>query len=181
MPRKGLAWWRVDIGTYCAWLPGDERGFRSHDHTIHSSGDYKRPPPADEHEGLRDYHEDRSPSAVRIPRDLRLAIATVIASRLMKLGFRVLVVSCADKHAHIVAELPIGVRAFNKAIGDAKCRSSVAVTSRLRGRIWAHDDKHDMLRSRAYQVNAYKYVRNKQGRGAAVWCGDGLRREARRD
>ena len=67
MPKRGLAWWRVDIGTYCGWLPGSDRGFRSHDHGIHSSGHYKNPPPPEEHEGLRNYHEDRSPEAVTIP------------------------------------------------------------------------------------------------------------------
>ncbi|MGB7159227.1 MAG: hypothetical protein WBD40_14255 [Tepidisphaeraceae bacterium] len=181
MPQKGRAWWRVDIGTYCAWLPGDHRGFRSHDHNIHSSGDYKNPPPPEEHEGLRNYHEEHSPDAVEIPRELRLLVATVIAQRLIRLGYRVLVVSCADRHAHIVAELPIDLRAFNKAIGDAKCFSSLAITKWLPGRVWAHDDKHDMLDNRSYQVNAYKYVRNKQGPQAAVWCQNGLRREAMKD
>jgi hypothetical protein len=112
---------------------------------------------------------------------LRLIVATVIAERLLKLAFRVLVVSCADRHAHIVAELPINLRAFNKAIGDVKCRASIAITEWVPGRVWAHDDKQDMLDNRAYQVNAYRYVRNKQGPQAAVWCQDGLRREAIKD
>jgi hypothetical protein len=162
-------------------LPGDHRGFRSHDHDIHSSGDYKNPPPPEEHEGLRDYHARNLPGPVEIPRALRLTVATVIAERLIKLGFRVLVVSCAERHAHIVAELPIDLRKFNQVIGDVKCRSSIAITKQCPGRVWAHDDKHDMLDNRRYQVNAYKYVRNKQGPRAAVWCIDGLRREARRD
>src|SRR5687768_18482511 len=104
MPVKGRAWWRVDISTYCSWLPGDDRGFRSHDHNIHSSGDYKNPPPPEEHEGLRNYHEARSPEPITIPRELRLRVATVIAETLIKDGHRVLVVSCADRHAHIVPE-----------------------------------------------------------------------------
>jgi REP element-mobilizing transposase RayT len=116
---------------------------------------------------------------VVIPRELRLIVATVLAEVLISLGFRVLVVSCADKHAHIVAELPIDLKAFNRAIGKAKSRSSLAITEQLPGQVWAHDDKHDMLRTRAYQINAVRYVRDKQGRKAAVWCGDVLRREAR--
>jgi hypothetical protein len=181
MPTKGKAGWRVDIGTFCSWLPGDQRGFRSHDHNIHSSGDYKNPPPIDEHEGLRDYHEDRSPKPIDLPRALRLRVAAAIAGALMKGGHRVLVVSCADRHAHIVSELPVDLRAFNKAIGDAKARSSLAIRRWLPGRVWAHDDKHDMLDTRSYQLNAFRYVRNKQGPKAAVWCGDGLRREAVKD
>ena len=181
MPAKGKAWWRVDIGTLRAWLPGDERGFRSHDHTIHSSGDYKNPPPTDEHEGLRAYHEGGSPGAIEIPRELRLRVATAIATALLNGGHRVLVVSCADRHAHIVSELPIELRLFNRAIGDAKARSSLSIRKWLPGRVWAHDDKHDMLRTPRYQLNAFRYVRNKQGARAAVWCGDGLRREAVKD
>ena len=178
MPAKGKAWWRVDIGTYCSWLPGDRRGFRNRDHRIDSSGDYKNPPPPQEHEGLRNYNEARCPGPVVIPRHIRLKVATKIAEVLLSAGHRVLVVSCADRHGHIVAELPIDERAFNHAVGIAKCRSSGAARSVLPGRVWGRDDKHDMLHDRAYQLNACRYVRNKQGPRAAVWCVDGLRREA---
>jgi REP element-mobilizing transposase RayT len=181
MPRKSHAWWRVDIGTYCSWLPGDKRGFRSRDHDIHSSGDYKHRPPPEEHEGLRDYHEEHTPGAIVIPRDLRLIVASVIAEILLSMNFRVLVVSCADKHAHIVAELPIDLKHFNRVIGRAKAMSSAAIRERLPGRVWARDDKHDMLRTRSYRHNAYLYVRNKQGPQAAVWCFDGIKREAMKD
>src|SRR5947207_10093448 len=47
------AWIHVVVGTYRSWDFGDERGFRSRKHRIHSSGDYKNPPPKREHEGLR--------------------------------------------------------------------------------------------------------------------------------
>jgi hypothetical protein len=179
MPTKGKAWWRVDIGTYCSWLPGDLRGFRSHDHGIHSSGDYKNPPPPEEHEGLRKYHRDRHPEPVEIPRDLRLIVATVLAEKLIAKGHRVLAVSCGARHSHAVAELPMDEKAFNRSMGYAKSQSSLAIRKRLPGRVWGHDDKHDMLRTWSYQINAVKYVRDKQGAEAAVWCVDGLRREAR--
>src|SRR6266496_4954010 len=136
MPRKGHAWWRVDISTYCSWLPGDRRGFRSHDHDIHSSGDYKHPPPPDEHEGLRNHHEDRAPESIKIPRDLRLIVATAIAEVLNAMGYCILVVSCADKHAHIVGELPTDLKTFNRVIGRAKAKSSGAIRKRLSGRVW---------------------------------------------
>jgi hypothetical protein len=63
MPLRGKAWWHVQIGTYCAWLPGDKRGFRNRDHRIDSTGDYRDPPPPDEHAGLREYNE----TGIRIP------------------------------------------------------------------------------------------------------------------
>jgi hypothetical protein len=178
MPHPGKAWWRVDIGTYRSWLPGSARGFRSHDHRIHSTGDYRNPPPQHEHAGLRRYHQSHSSSAILIPRELRLIIATSIAEVLRSAGHEVIVVSSADQHAHIVAELPVDKRRFNQLIGTAKCRSSLTVRKWLPGRVWGHDDRHDMLRTRSYQLNAFRYVRDKQGRQAAVWCIDGLRREA---
>ena len=110
-----------------------------------------------------------------------LLVATVIAEILLSMNYRVLVVSCADKHAHIVAELTIDLKHFNRVIGRAKAKSSAAIRERLPGRVWGRDDKHDMLRTRSYQHNAYLYVRNKQGPRAAVWCFDGLKREASKD
>jgi hypothetical protein len=170
----------VQIGTYCAWLPGDNRGFRSKDHGIHSSGDYRNPPPPEEHEGLRKYHEERCPGAVKIPRELRLRIAIRFAESLLDRGHRVLVVSVGERHAHVVTELPLDERTYNKELGRAKCDASRCARKELPGRIWARDDRHDMLRDERYQRNAFFYVRNKQGPTAAVWCYDGLRREATR-
>ena len=48
-----LLWYHVQFSTFGTWLRGDERGFRDHDHRLHSSGDYRNPPPPGEHEGLR--------------------------------------------------------------------------------------------------------------------------------
>ena len=180
MPTPGKAWWHTQFSTYCAWLPGDDRGFRSRDHRIDSSGNYKKPPPTEEHEGLRRYHKRRHPHPVKIPQGLRPKVATKIAESLLAAGHRVLVVSVAERHAHAVNELPIDERAYNRAVGQAKCDSSRSIRKRLPGRVWARDDRHDHLGDRPYQVNAFKYVRNKQGPTAAVWCYDGLRREARR-
>ncbi len=42
-------WFHITCNTYGSWLPGDPCGFRDHDHRIHSSGNYKGPPPAGEH------------------------------------------------------------------------------------------------------------------------------------
>jgi hypothetical protein len=52
MPKPGMRWRHCVIGTHNSWLPGDPRGFRAIDHKIHSSGDYKNPPPEGEHSGL---------------------------------------------------------------------------------------------------------------------------------
>lgn len=179
----GFAWWHVQVGTYCSWLPGDKRGFRSHDHAIHSSGDYKAPPPKGEHAGLRKYHKERHPEPRVIDRAYRLRVATTIAETLIAEGIVVLVISVADKHAHLVAQLPTDLKRFNQLIGGAKAKSSAVIPKSgwASPTLWAHDDNHKMLRDRAYQLNAYLYVRNRQGPTASVWCFDGLRRGATRD
>jgi len=45
-------WIHAYWSTFGVWLPGDPRGFRSRGHRIHSSGNYKDPPPTGEHAGL---------------------------------------------------------------------------------------------------------------------------------
>ena len=178
MPRPGLRWWHVMFSTLGAWLPGERRGFRSRDHRIHSSGDYKNPPPEDEHAGLRRYHKDRHPKPIVIPRESRLIIATVIATVLKEHGYIVLVVSVSAKHVHIVAELPVDEREFNKIIGKCKNKSSRAVRKQMPGRIWARDDSHKMIRNKPHRRNVFKYVAEEQGPTAATWCCEGWTREA---
>ncbi|MGH7180336.1 MAG: hypothetical protein ACREJC_23355 [Tepidisphaeraceae bacterium] len=169
MPAPGNRWWHVMFSTHCAWLPGDERGFRSKHHRIHSSGDYKSPPPATEHAGLRLYHESRHPQTVRIPSALRRNVAKWIAQVLEQLGQRVLIVSVSEKHAHLLAELPSDLKEFNRVVGMCKSKSSRAIKSTLPGQIWARKDKHILVRDRAQRKSVYLYLRDKQGRSAASW------------
>lgn len=176
-----MRWWHIQLGTYCTWLPGDKRGFRSRDHRIHSSGDYKAPPPPGGHAGLRSFHAARHPTAVRIPRPFRLTAATAIARALTADGYRVLAVAVCAKHAHALAELPVDRSAYRRALGRAKLAASKSLTDVLPGRVWARGDRHDLIRDRKYQRNAYIYIREKQGPEAGVWCHDGLRQQARRE
>jgi hypothetical protein len=64
-----MRWRMITISTKRSWLPGDQRGFRNRQHRIHSSGDYKNPPPRWEHEGLRRYNEKRC-DIVELPDDV---------------------------------------------------------------------------------------------------------------
>src|SRR3954464_992632 len=110
----GRRWWHVMIGTYASWLPGDERGFRNRGHRIHSSGDYRNPPPMEEHEGLREYNEQQAPDAVEIPVAVRKRLAQAIARLLTKAGYAVAVVSVSKYHVHILAELPLDLPEFKR-------------------------------------------------------------------
>jgi len=169
MPRAGMAWRHVIISTYRAWLPGDKRGWRSRDHRVHNSGDYKRPPPTDEHEGLREYNQNLGGKAVRISAPCRGVIGETILSELWKSEYAVLVVAVSATHAHMLIELPIPTASVRKIIGTCKAKSSLAVRHQLPGRVWAARGKYLPVKNRAHLIEAFKYIRDKQGPGVWVW------------
>src|SRR6185437_17128718 len=106
MPRSGMRWRHVIISTHSSWLPGDKRGWRSRDHRIHSSGDYKNPPPPEEHDGLLRYNQERDAHRVIIPEECRAIVGRCIVDYLREQQYRVLVVSVSGMHAHVLVELP---------------------------------------------------------------------------
>jgi len=93
MPQPGRRWYHIIVNTRNSWRHGDERGFRSRGHRLHSSGDYQHRPPKHEHACLRRYHEMRSGTPIRIPRDLFEPIARTMLDRVEGKGFRVLAAS----------------------------------------------------------------------------------------
>ena len=165
----GRRWWHAMVGTYASWLPGDERGFRNRGHRIHSSGDYKNPPPPDEHKGLRDYNEGRAGATVEIPPEERKRLATIIARLLIEAGYLVAVVSVSAHHVHILAELPVDLAEFKKLIGWLKTKSSRAMKDVLPGRMWSRGEKHILVKDGRHYDCEFDYIRNRQGPGARAW------------
>ena len=80
------AWAHVVTSTRGQWLPGDRRGFRSRQHRVHSSGDYRRPPPPEEHEGLRRVAEAISTGPVFLATVHRRVVVEAIQAKLTLLG-----------------------------------------------------------------------------------------------
>ena len=157
------------INTRCSWLPGDERGFRSRDHRIHSSGDYKNPPPEDEHEGLREYNEEQSGDPIVIPPDLRPVIGKAIVKNLLGRGHRTLAIAISEIHGHLLVELPDRVDEIKIIIGWAKQKSSAAVTDRMPGSVWGEGEGYKPVDSRAHLLKAFDYILTDQGPGAWTW------------
>lgn len=169
MPQPGRRWRFVTIGTHNSWRPGDERGWRSRGHRIHSSGDYRNSPPLSEHRGLREWVNARSGRAVVVPRDLREVVGQALIRALADMGYRVAAASVSGQHAHVLVELPADLKEVRAIGGEAKRHSSRAIRSRLAGHVWAGGGDFKPIDSREAQTRAYRYVVFRQGAGACTW------------
>ena len=171
MPRPEMMWRHVIISTRRSWLHGDQRGFRSRGHRIHSSGDYKHPPPAGEHAGLHAYHRGRQKgTAVKIPRRLRGELGLAILRAVSRQGYRILAISVSGKHLHLLVELPRDRAVVKRVVGRWKTTRTPAVRRRLPGSIWGEGGKYKPVRDRGHQRRAWKYIADEQGSGAWSWC-----------
>src|SRR2546421_16910 len=132
-----LRWRHVIINTHSSWLHGDPRGFRSRDHRIHSSGDYKHLPPVGEHEGLLKYQQGRAAEKVEIPHELRGLIGIALIGYFQDNEYSLLALSISDLHAHFVVDLPEELSIVKAIVGSAKERASRMANKRLAGFRWA--------------------------------------------
>src|SRR4051794_35542328 len=132
-----LRWRHCILNARCSWLHGDARGFRSREHRIHSSGDYRNPPPADEHEGLRRYHQPRSDEPVKFDFEIRAILLAAFVLKLRALGYRVIAASLGEQHLHVLVLLPWDLDEVRKILGKCKQRASHAVRKQLPGNIWS--------------------------------------------
>ena len=156
MPLPGRVWRHVIVSTYGSWLPGDSRGFRSRHHKIHSSGDYKAPPPPDEHAGLR--ISNSKVEKIILPHDLKQVVGEAIIAKLEKLTYRVNAVSVAPTHSHWLVELPEDKQEAWNVIGQAKSAASLAVRQTIPGGIWAVRGKMLRIDTRRYMLAVYRYI-----------------------
>lgn len=167
MPAKGKAWRHVVICTVNSWLPGDPRGFRAEDHKIHSSGDYKDPPPEGEHAGLWQYSKEISGDPVIIPRDQYETAGRAIIAKLKERDHRVLAVSVSATHSHWLVELPDAMPAIRKIVGECKTASPHAIRAQLPGRVWGRYGGFKRVKDKAHHLNIYEYILNQTD--AWVW------------
>jgi REP element-mobilizing transposase RayT len=167
MPRPGSRWRHVVISTHCSWLPGDPRGFRSKDHDIHSSGDYKKPPPKGQHAGLHRYAKRHSADAVTLPQHLREPVGKAILQELTKHQARILALAVAGMHVHMLIELPDDMTEIRRIIGRCKTAACRAVRRQMPGRLWANYGSYKPVDDPEYQHKVYQYILRQ--RGAWIW------------
>ncbi|MDB5322945.1 MAG: hypothetical protein JWN40_4576 [Phycisphaerales bacterium] len=163
-----LIWRHVICNTHCTWLPGDPRGFRNREHRIHSSGDYKSPPPTGEHAGLYTHNLNQSGNRILIPSTVRQRIAEVFANHLRSQGWPVSIASASETHVHALSLLPVDRRQTKRIVGDAKRVASRSVKAEMPGSIWSEGGTYKPVRNIAHYKAAYEYIRTRQEEGAYV-------------
>ncbi len=176
MPRSGMRWRHVIISTVNSWLPGDPRGFRSRKHKIHSSGDYKHPPPPGEHAGLHAYSKKISGNPVLVPYELRSVVGMAILRKLRKLDYRVLALSVGGMHAHALVELPDDILIVRHIAGQCKTVSSHAIRRSVPGRVWGAGGTYKPVDNARHHRQVFRYILDQED--AWVWSlRDGLPEE----
>jgi len=161
--------YHIVINVRCSWLHGDERGFRSRGHRIHSSGDYKHRPPTDEHEPLRKYHKARSSGTRYLPQDLFDRIGQAMLAKIHRQHHRVLAVSIDGAHAHVLVELPDDRATVKRIVGAWKQYASHSVRDVMPGRIWSESCDPIPIRDAEHRRKVYKYIRDHEAKGAWGW------------
>jgi hypothetical protein len=169
MPRAQFLWRHVIINTRNTWLHGDERGFRSHNPDIRSSGDYKHRPPPEEYRKLREYFERVAGAEVHLETELRPIVGRAMVKYLLEQRYTVLASAVGKVHAHVVAELPQARATVKRIIGEAKRKSSRAVKTSLPGRVWSGGGEFVICENPKHLKNVVEYVLYDQGAGAWTW------------
>jgi len=162
-------WAHLMCSTRGAWLPGDERGFRSWRHKIHSSGDYKHAPPVEEHAGLRRHAKAISRPVVRLPPDLRRDIALAMAAKFTALATRPWVIAVAETHVHALAR--VGGGDAKRTMGKVKQAASHTVRDRAPGRIWGQGSHVVRVRDEVHFQAIELYIaRHEVTESAWIWA-----------
>jgi hypothetical protein len=164
-----LAWQHIMIATHASWLHGDERGFPSRDHRIHSTGDYKNPPPKGEHRGLREYQLAQSKQPIDFDVNLSVLITEQFVLKMRSLDFRIIACATAKRHLHALAELANNYEGMKRVIGKCKQKCSHAARYLLPGRIWSAGAEYVRIKDPSHFENSYDYIRFKQEPGAIIW------------
>jgi len=164
-----MRWRLITINTKNSWHHGSPRGFRSRKHRIHSSGDYRNPPPVGEHVGLyidRLLHCDQK---VVLEREIRVMVGDALVQWFKAHGYRVLAISVSSDHAHILIELIDDPSIIKRVIGEAKRVSSRAVKTQLPGSVWSAGCDYEPVDDADRLRDGVNYVLLKQGRDSWTW------------
>ncbi|HCD34957.1 MAG TPA: hypothetical protein DER01_21300 [Phycisphaerales bacterium] len=159
MPLPGKIWRHITFGTYNSWLPGDPRGFRDHDHRVHSGGDHRCQPPQGEHDGLHEYAKRHSGKPIVIRKADRLIVLQSIRRKLDSMEHRFVIIASCAMHVHVLVELPDDGKLIRRFVGQLKRTASHALRNVSPGRVWARGGNHEPVVTRAHHRAVYDYLR----------------------
>lgn len=167
-----MRWRHIIINTHSTWLHGDRRGFRSRDHRIHSSGDYKNPPPVGEHADLNSYRKKQSADPTKLAPAAYATVGSAILANIHKQNFRfvALSVNATHVHVHVLVELPDDVERVKEIVGWFKWFATrdlrEAHPEYTSIEIWADGETYKAVDDPQYFCSTEKYILEKQGADA---------------
>lgn len=165
-------WFHVEIWAYGGWLPGDPRGFRSKEHRVHSTGDYRNPPPVWEHRGLYDAAKQAVRGrAISFTSDQRPLIGTLCVKWCETQSVGLLAVAVGQRHGHLFMNLPLAET--DRTVGRMKryvSREAGRADERLRGQIFAKSGEPRRVETRGHAHRLMPYIVDKHAaEGAWTW------------
>ncbi len=160
-------WVHVMTSTRGHWLPGDPRGFRSRAHRIHSSGDYRNPPPPGEHKGLHRHAENLSDRAIRLASSQIEAAGEAIVAKLGRMDVPLAALALDSVHLHVL--MCAGNEDAVRLLGRAKQAASHALRAEIPGRIWGRSSHAVRIRSQAHGRQVKRYILDHAECGAWVY------------
>lgn len=173
MPTPGKCWRHIVLNTHSSWLHGDPRGFRSRGHRIHSSGDYRNPPPPQEHLGLHLHQIARSAEETKLPQSVFAAMGEAIVTNLHSQRHLLAALYVGSMHTHLLAEYPESLDELRKICGWCKyfaTRAARRVEPGLKGiEIWAEGEGYTPVRNSGHFANAVHYILYKQAPSGWTW------------
>lgn len=164
-----LLWRHVIFNTKSTWLPGDPRGFRNRKHRIHSSGDYKSPPPRGEHAKLHDYMKRKSSAEVHVELDLRPIAGAAMVAFCREQHIHITTLAISKVHVHALIELVNDLREVKRIVGEIKRKSSRALKEWLPGSVWASGGAFKPVQDEHHWSKADEYILFEQGPHAWTW------------
>lgn len=162
-------WFHIIVTTYGAWLPGDERGFRTRHRREHIEGDYKNPPPPGKYvRYLERSRQALKQGVVTIPEALREKVGLAFKERLEQLGSLVVAIAVAGRHVHVLAKMPADEP--RRWAGLAKKHVWFELRNAgWKGKLWGKRGKEIPVKDRPHQLNVFRYIKAHKDQGAWVW------------
>ncbi len=160
-------WAHVMTSTLGHWLPGDPRGFRNHGHRIHSSRDYKIPPPRGEHAGLHAHAGAILSREVVLTVPQRERIGSALLEKPARMDIKTAALAVGSRHVH--ALIRVGTADAVEIFGRAKQFASHQARPELPGKLWGASSHIKRISHREQFDTTIRYIARHRAEGAWVW------------